>query len=279
MKLLRYGPVGSEKPGLLDAAGKIRDLSSHVGDIAPVTLSPEGLAGLAVIAPSSLPEVQGAPRLGPPLAGIGQFIAIGLNYSDHAREANLPIPEEPVIFVKANGSIAGPNDDVAMPPGEVKMDFEVELGIVIGTPGLAIAREDARAHIAGYLVANDVSERVAQLERGGTWDKGKSYPGFGPLGPWLVTKDEIPDPNALSLWLDVNGQRRQSSSTANMIFDVDFLVSYVSRFFRLSAGDVIITGTPAGVGLGAGEFLKPGDVVELGIDGLGTQKQTYLAAN
>lgn len=273
MKLLRYGLPGAEKPGLLGPDGRVRDLSVLIPDIGPDQLRPETLRALSSLPPAALPEVAGRPRLGPPVTGIRQFIAIGLNYSDHAAEAKLPVPEEPVIFLKGVSSICGPEDDLVPPPGSQKLDWEVELAIVIGSEAYCIGDDQAQSHIAGYMLANDISERSFQLERGGTWDKGKAAPGFGPLGPWLVTADEITNVQSLDLWLDVNGVRQQSGSTADMIFGVDHLVGYVSRFMRLLPGDVIITGTPAGVALGREEsaFLRPGDLVELGISGLGQQ--------
>lgn len=280
MKLLRYGPAGQEKPGLLDGEGRIRDLSAHVPDIDARCLGGDGLAKLAALAPESLPLVDGEPRLGVPVAGIGKFIAIGLNYADHAAESNLPIPSEPVVFTKAISSLNGPNDPVMLPKDSVKGDWEVELGIVIGRRAAYVSEEEALAHVAGYCLVNDVSEREYQIERGGTWDKGKGCDTFGPVGPWLVTSDEVGDPQALDLWLDVNGTRRQTGNTRTMIFPCAHIVSYVSRFMTLMPGDVITTGTPPGVGMGIKPnpvFLKPGDVMTLGIEKLGQQRQDVLA--
>lgn len=275
MKLLRYGPVGQEKPGLLDARGQIRDLSAHVGDIAGDALLPEGLARLAAIDPQSLPVVQGNPRLGACVAGTGKFICIGLNYSDHAAETGATVPSEPIIFMKATSAIVGPNDTVEIPRKSVKTDWEVELGVVIGKTAKYVSEQDALQHVAGYCVVNDLSEREFQLERQGQWTKGKSADTFGPIGPWLVTRDEIPDPQRLPMWLEVNGVRRQNGSTATMVFGVAKLVSYLSQFMSLRPGDIISTGTPPGVGLGLKPpvFLKPGDVMTLGIEGLGQQRQ------
>ena len=280
MKLLRYGPAGQEKPGLLDGEGRIRDLSAHLPDIDARCLGAEGLAKLASLAPESLPRVAGEPRLGVPVAGIGKFIAIGLNYADHAAESNLPIPSEPVIFTKAISSLNGPNDPVMLPKDSVKGDWEVELGIVIGRRAAYVSEEEALAHVAGYCLVNDVSEREYQIERGGTWDKGKGCDTFGPLGPWLVTADEVGDPQALDLWLDVNGKRMQTGNTRTMIFTCAHIVSYVSRFMTLMPGDVITTGTPPGVGMGIKPnpvYLKPGDVMTLGIEKLGQQRQDVVA--
>lgn len=280
MKLLRYGPAGQEKPGLLDADGRLRDLSGQVDDIGGDILSPDTLAALATLDPATLPLVEGAPRLGCPVARVGKFIAVGLNYADHAAEANMAIPAEPVIFSKATSCIVGPHDDVVLPPAAAKGDWEVELGIVIGRTARRVSRADALGHVAGYCVVNDVSEREYQLERGRTWDKGKGFDTFGPIGPWLVTADEVPDPQALDLWLDVNGRRMQTGNTRTMIFDVPTLVSYISTLMTLFPGDIITTGTPPGVGMGqkpAPVFLKAGDVMELGIAGLGTQRQAVKA--
>ncbi|TWB35126.1 fumarylacetoacetate hydrolase family protein [Nitrospirillum pindoramense] len=280
MKLLRYGPVGQEKPGLLDAAGQIRDLSGHVADIGPDQLSAQGLATLAALDPASLPVVSGSPRLGVPYTGISKFLAVGLNYADHAAESNLPLPKEPVLFTKAISCLNGPNDDVMLPKDSVKSDWEVELGIVIGTTARYVDEADALRHVAGYVLINDVSEREYQIERGGTWDKGKGCDTFGPVGPWLVTADEIADPQNIDLWLDVNGTRRQTGNTSTMIFGVATLVSYISRFITLQPGDLITTGTPPGVGMGMKPepvFLKAGDVMRLGSDLLGTQQQTVIA--
>ncbi|TWB52897.1 fumarylacetoacetate hydrolase family protein [Nitrospirillum viridazoti] len=280
MKLLRYGPVGQEKPGLLDAAGQIRDLSGHVADIGPAQLSAEGLAALAALDIASLPVVSGSPRLGVPYTGTPKFLAVGLNYADHAAESNLPLPKEPVLFTKAISCLNGPNDDVMLPQDSVKSDWEVELGIVIGKTARYVDEADALSHVAGYVLVNDVSEREYQIERGGTWDKGKGCDTFGPVGPWLVTADEIADPQNIDLWLDVNGARRQTGNTSTMIFGVATLVSYISRFVTLQPGDLITTGTPPGVGMGMKPeptFLKAGDVMRLGSDLLGTQQQTVIA--
>jgi len=279
MKLLRHGPRGQEKPAALDAQGQVRDLSGLIGDITPRHLSPEGLAALRAIDLESLPIVpQG--RLGVPWTDIGKFIAIGLNYADHAAESNLPIPKEPIVFMKATTCAQGCEDPVVLPQGSVKTDWEVELGVVIGSQARYVSEADALKHVAGYCVINDISEREYQIERGGTWDKGKGCDTFGPIGPWLVTTDEVPDPQALGMWLDVNGQRMQTGSTQTMIFGVATLVAYVSRFMTLMPGDVITTGTPPGVGMGikpTAVYLKPGDVMALGIDGLGRQQQTVHA--
>jgi 2-keto-4-pentenoate hydratase/2-oxohepta-3-ene-1,7-dioic acid hydratase in catechol pathway len=275
MKLVRFGNAGAEKPGLIDDQGGLRDLSGVIADITPDNLSRSTLEKLAAISPSKLPSVAGA-RLGVPLAGVGKFIAIGLNYADHAAEANLPLPSEPIVFQKAITSLSGPNDPVILPRDSRKSDWEVELGIVIGTQASYVERADALAHVAGYCVVNDVSEREYQMERGGTWDKGKGCDSFGPVGPWLVTTDEISDPQVLDLWLDVNEQRMQQGNTRTMIFDCAEIVSYVSRFMTLMPGDIIATGTPPGVGMGKKPdaiYLKPGDVMTLGIEGLGTQRQ------
>lgn len=279
MKLLRYGENGTERPGLLDASGTIRCLLSHITDIGPAQLSPAVLARLRSVAVETLPEVTARPRLGPPVAHVGKFIAIGLNYSDHAAEANMPLPIEPVVFMKATTCIVGPNDDVMIPVASKKTDWEVELGIVIGTRASHVTSVAALSHIAGYLLVNDLSEREYQLERGGTWDKGKGCDTFGPIGPWLVTADEVGDPQNLSLWLNVNGTRRQTGNTANMVFSCAEIVSYVSEFMTLMPGDVITTGTPPGVGMGMKPptFLKVGDIVSLGIEKLGEQRQTCVA--
>ena len=279
MKLLRYGPAGQERPGLLDRQGKIRDLSGRIKDIDGAQLSPEALAALAAIDPSSLPAVDGNPRLGPPVGGVAKFIAIGLNFSDHAAESNLPIPSEPVVFTKATSCIVGPNDNVVIPRNSTKTDWEVELGVVIGKRASYVEKSAALSHVAGYLVVNDVSEREYQIERGGTWDKGKGCDTFGPIGPWLVTADEVGDVQDLKMWLDVNGQRKQNGSTATMIFDVATLVSYLSEFMTLLPGDVIATGTPEGVGSGQTPpvYLQPGDWVEYGASGLGSARQHVVA--
>lgn len=280
MKLCRYGQPGTEKPGLIDDAGRIRDLSAHVADISPAELSPEGLARLAALAIDDLPLVEGAPRYGVPFSGTRQFVAIGLNYADHAAESNLPIPSEPVVFNKWISCLQGPNDPVTIPRDSLKTDWEVELGIVIGTAANNVSEADAPKHVAGFVVVNDVSERHWQTERGPTWDKGKGFPTFGPVGPWLVTSDEVGDPQALSMWLEVNGKRVQNGSTSTMIFGVAEIVAYVSKLMTLLPGDIITTGTPPGVGLGQKPepwYLKAGDVVELGIEKLGQQRQDFVA--
>jgi 2,4-diketo-3-deoxy-L-fuconate hydrolase len=280
MKLLRHGPSGQERPGILDAEGKIRDLSGKIDDIDGDKLSPAKLKELAALDPGTLPVVEGNPRLGAPVARVGKFIAVGLNFSDHAAESGLPVPQEPVVFTKAISSITGPNDNVTIPRGSKKTDWEVELGVVIGTRASYVTKDNALAHVAGYVVVNDVSEREYQIERGGTWDKGKGCDTFGPIGPWLVTADEVGDVQNLSMWLDVNGERKQTGTTSTMIFDVATLVSYISEFMTLMPGDVITTGTPPGVGMGMKpepQYLKAGDVVTLGIDKLGEQRQTFVA--
>ena len=279
MKLVRWGAVGAEKPGLVDASGAVRDLSSVIADLDAKAISPEGLAALAKVDPVSLPEVPSGVRLGSPMAFVSKLICVGLNYADHAKESGNPIPEEPVLFMKATSAIMGPNDDIVIPRGSVKTDWEVELGVVIGTRASYVDEAEALNHVAGYVVCNDVSEREFQIERGGTWDKGKGCDTFGPLGPWLTTRDEVPDPQALSMWLEVNGRRFQNGSTRTMIFGVAHLVHYISQFMTLMPGDVISTGTPPGVGLGQKppQYLKPGDVVRLGIEGLGEQQQTCTA--
>lgn len=279
MKLLRYGPAGEERPALLDVDGQIRDLTGVVADIDGATLSRDGLARLAALDAPSLPLVAGAPRLGPPCAKVGKFIAIGLNFSDHAAESNLPVPTEPVVFAKATSCIGGPNDNIIIPPGSEKTDWEVELGVVIGATARHVSEADALRHVAGYLTVNDVSERAYQIERGGTWDKGKGCDTFGPIGPYLVTADEIPDPQRLDMWLDVNGKRYQTGNTRTMVFSVAEIVSYVSRFMTLHPGDLITTGTPPGVGMGQQPpvYLRPGDVVTLGVESLGQQRQVCVA--
>ena len=279
MKLVRYGNLGKEKPGLIDANGKLRDLSAVVKDIGPEQLSDAGLARLLKLKTDKLPLVRGKPRMGCPVNGIGKFIAIGLNYSDHAKEAGMPIPKEPIVFTKTTSSIQGPDDDVMLPRGSVKGDWEVELGVVIGKQARYVTQKAALEYVAGYCLSNDVSEREFQLERGGQWDKGKGCDTFGPLGPWLVTKDEIANPQKLAMWLDVNGQRVQTGNTRTMIFSVAKIVSHLSEYMTLMPGDVIITGTPPGVGLGMKpqRFLKAGDVMTLGIDGLGTQTQRVVS--
>ena len=273
MKLLRYGSAGQEKPGLLDSSNIIRDLSGVVSDIAGATLLPDALARLKEIDPTTLPAVTGTPRIGPCVGQVGKFLCIGLNYSDHAAESGMAVPKEPILFMKATSCIVGPNDDLVIPRGSDKTDWEVELGVVIGKPAKYVSEADARSHVAGYCVVHDVSERAFQLEGTGQWVKGKSADTFGPIGPWLVTADEIPEPGNLGLWLDVDGRRRQDGSTKTLIFGVDYLVSYISRFMSLQPGDVILTGTPAGVGLGQKPpvYLKPGDVVTASIEGLGEQ--------
>jgi 2-keto-4-pentenoate hydratase/2-oxohepta-3-ene-1,7-dioic acid hydratase in catechol pathway len=281
MKLLRYGPVGQEKPGLLDSTGKIRDLSEVIADVGGDVLLPESLAKLRALDVSTLPVVADGVRLGPCVGNIGKFVCIGLNYSDHAAESNMTAPAEPVVFNKWTSAVVGPNDDIEIPRNSLKTDWEVELGVVIGKPGRYIDEAAAMAHVAGYCIVHDVSEREYQLERGGTWDKGKGCDTFGPTGPWLVTADEIPDVHALRLWLEVDGHRYQDGNTANMIFSVPVIVSYLSRFMSLKPGDVISTGTPAGVGLGLKppKFLRAGNVVRLGIDGLGEQRQVCRDAD
>jgi 2-keto-4-pentenoate hydratase/2-oxohepta-3-ene-1,7-dioic acid hydratase in catechol pathway len=280
MKLVRYGPKGQERPGRIDGQGRLRDLSAHVKDLGGAQLSPAALHRIGSIDPGGLPLVTGEPRLGPPIAAVGKFIAVGLNYRAHVVESNAQLPSEPVVFMKATSCISGPYDDVIIPRGSTKTDWEVELGVVIGTTASYVPRDRALEHVAGYLAVHDVSERSFQLERQGTWDKGKGCDTFGPIGPWLVTADEIPDVQRLGLWLDVNGERKQTGSTAEMIFDVATLVSYLSEFMSLHPGDVIATGTPPGVGLGhkpTPQYLKPGDVVRLGIDKLGQQEQRFVA--
>ena len=279
MKLLRYGELGAEWPGLLDAEGRIRDLSEHVNDIAGPVLSPAGLAALAEVDPETLPLIHGSPRIGPCVAEVGKFLCIGLNYSDHAAETGATVPPEPILFMKPTSAIAGPNDDIALPRGSTKTDWEVELGIVIGTRAKYVREAEAEAHIAGWCVINDVSEREYQLERHGTWDKGKGCDGFGPIGPWLVTRDEVPDPTNLSLWLEVNGRRYQNGTTATMVYKPAFLVAYLSNFMTLYPGDVIATGTPPGVGMGQKPpvFLKDGDMIALGVEGLGVQRQRVVS--
>ena len=279
MKLLRYGEPGKERPGLTDADGTIRDLSGHVDDIAGDALAPATLERLAGLDPKSLPAVSGKPRIGPCVAGTSKFICIGLNYSDHAAETGATVPPEPIVFLKANSAIVGPNDDLLIPRGSVKSDWEVELGVVIGRTAKYVSEADALSYVAGYCVAHDVSERAYQLERSGQWTKGKSCDTFGPIGPWLVTRDEVKDPQNLKMWLKVNGQTMQDGSTKTMVYGVAFLVSYLSQFMSLLPGDIISTGTPPGVGMGMKpqRFLKAGDVVELGIEGMGAQRQAVRA--
>lgn len=278
MRLVRYGETGEEKPGMLDREGRVRDLSALIEDINPKTLAE--LERLRALDLETLPLVAGQPRLGPCVAGVGKFICIGLNYRDHAEETGAAIPQEPVVFLKATSAISGPYDDLVIPRGSRKTDWEVELGVVIGKRAKHVSLEQALDYVAGYCVINDVSEREFQLERGGQWDKGKGCDTFGPIGPWLVTKDEVPDPQDLHLWLEVDGHRYQDGSTRNMIFGVAYLVSYLSRFFTLYPGDLISTGTPAGVGLGQKPhpvYLRPGQTVRLGIEGLGVQEQRTVA--
>ena len=280
MKLCRYGAVGAEKPGLIDADGRIRDLSGHVADIGPDALGKQGLAKLAAIDPASLPLVEGDVRYGACVSGTRQFIAIGTNFADHAAESNLPVPEEPVVFQKWVSCIQGPNDPVTIPKDSKKTDWEVELGVVIGTAASYVDEANALDHVAGYCVINDVSERHWQIERGLTWDKGKGFPTFGPIGPWMVTADEVGDPQNLAMWLSVNGRKMQNGSSKTMIFTVAQIVAYCSQFMTLLPGDVITTGTPPGVGLGQKPepwYLKAGDVVELGIEKLGEQRQEFVA--
>ena len=281
MKLLRYGPAGQEKPGILDAAGAIRDLSGLVPDITGDVLSPAALAKISAVDVNSLPTVAGNPRLGSPVTGMKNLICIGLNYADHAAETGAPIPKEPIVFLKSLNALQGPNDDVVIPRGSVKTDYEVELCIIIGTRAKYVSEDKALDHVAGYAVGNDVSEREWQAERGGAWDKGKGFDTFGPLGPWLVTKDEIPDPQNLAMYCDVDGVREQNGSTKTMIFGVKQIVSYVSQCITLNPGDVIFTGTPPGVGLGKKPvpiFLKAGQTMKLGIAGLGEQTQKLVAS-
>ncbi|AJW46514.1 ureidoglycolate lyase [Ralstonia mannitolilytica] len=281
MKLLRFGPQGQEKPGLLDATGTLRDLSGIVDDIAGNVLSDASLARLREVDPATLPAVSGQPRIGPCVGRVGKFICIGLNYADHAAESGLPVPSEPVVFNKWTSAICGPNDDIEIPRGSVKTDWEVELGVVIGKPAKYIDEANALDYVAGYCIVNDVSEREWQIERGGQWDKGKGFDTFGPLGPWLVTRDEVPDPQALDLWLEVDGHRYQNGNTRTMVFGVAKLVAYLSRCMSLQPGDVISTGTPPGVGLGIKPnpvYLKPGQTMRLGIAGLGEQLQRTVAA-
>ena len=283
MKLVRYGNPGKEKPGLIDSSGKLRDLSAVVKDIGAEQLSPAQLAKISKLKTDKLLLVKGKPRMGCPIANVGKFIAIGLNYTDHAEESGMPIPAEPVVFMKANSCVQGPNDDVMLPKGSVKTDWEVELGIVIGTKARYVSQKEALNFVAGYCTINDVSEREYQLERGPQWDKGKGCDTFGPIGPWLVTTDEITNPQKLGMWLDVNGKRFQTGNTKTMIFSCAKIVSYLSQFMTLVPGDVITTGTPPGVGLGikkdgkpAPVFLKKGDVITLGIEGLGEQRQLVV---
>ena len=279
MKLLRHGPLGAEKPGMIGPDGSIRDLSGVVPDIAGAVLSDAGLATIRKVDPSSLPFVSASSRLGPCVGGTGKFICIGLNYSDHAAETGAKVPPEPIIFMKATSAICGPNDPIIIPRTSVKTDWEVELAVIIGTKAKYVSEADALNHVAGYAVSNDVSERAFQTERSGQWTKGKSCDNFGQLGPWLVTRDEVADPQNLAMWLTVNGTKMQNGSTTTMVYGVAYLVSYLSQFMTLHPGDVISTGTPPGVGLGMKppRFLKPGEVVELGITGLGQQRQDVIA--
>ena len=280
MKLLRHGPKGHEKPAMLDAQGQVRDLSGLIADLRADMLTPEGLAVLRAINPSQLPLVAQPGRMAPPWSGMGKFICVGLNYADHAAESGLPVPAEPVLFTKHTSTVIGCNDPVVLPQGSVKTDWEVELGVVIGRTARYVSEADALAHVAGYCVVNDVSEREYQIERGGTWDKGKGCDTFGPIGPWLVTADEVADPQQLAMWLEVNGHRHQNGSTRTMVFGVARLVSYISRFMTLYPGDLITTGTPPGVGMGhkpQPQYLKAGDKMKLGIQGLGEQNQTVHA--
>ena len=278
MKLLRYGKLGKEKPGVLDSEGRIRDLSAHVSDITGETISPKSLTKLRKIKIDSLPIVRGNPRIGACVAGSQKFVAIGLNYSDHAAESGMAVPPEPIIFTKHMNCISGPNDDVTLPPKSKKGDWEVELGVIIGTKAKNIKRADAMKHVAGYCTINDLSEREFQIERSGQWTKGKSYDTFGPIGPWLVTADEIKDPQKLHLWLELNGKRVQDGNTSTMVYGVEYLVAYLSEFFTLMPGDIITTGTPPGVGMGMKppRFLKPGDKMRVGVDGLGEQNQVVV---
>jgi len=278
MKLLRFGSRGEERPGMLDSKGALRDLSGVVSDIAGAVLLPEGLEKLRKINAETLPLVGGNPRIGPCVGSVGKFICIGLNYSDHAAESGMAVPAEPVVFMKATSSIMGPNDNVMIPRGSEKTDWEVELGVVIGKEARYVSEADSLSYVAGYCVVNDLSERAFQLEGTGQWVKGKSADTFGPIGPWLVTADEVPDPQALNLWLEVDGHRYQNGSTGTMVFGVAYLVSYLSRFMSLQPGDVISTGTPPGVGLGQKPpvYLRAGNVIRLGISGLGEQRQTVV---
>jgi len=281
MKLLRFGSKGQEKPGMLDAAGTIRDLSGVVKDIDGTTIGAESLAKLAGLDPASLPAVAGNPRLGPCVGHVGKFICIGLNYADHAAESGMAVPPEPVIFMKCTSAICGPNDDIEIPRGSEKTDWEVELGVVIGKHSKYVDEKDAMDHVAGYCVINDVSERAFQAERAGQWTKGKSHDTFGPIGPWLVTKDEVADPQNLAMWLEVDGHRYQDGSTRTMVYQVPFLVAYLSQFMSLQPGDIISTGTPPGVGMGVKPdpvYLKTGQTMKLGIDGLGEQTQKTVQA-
>ena len=279
MKLVRYGNTGAERPGIVDAAGRIRDLSGVVPDFARIALAPETLKKLSALDADTLPIVEGTPRIGPCVGSVGKFICIGLNYSDHAAESGMKVPTEPVVFMKATSAICGPYDKVVIPRGAEKADWEVELGVVIGKEAKYVEEKDALSHVAGYCVVNDLSERAFQLEGTGQWVKGKSADTFGPIGPWLVTRDEVPDPQNLHLWLEVDGKRYQDGTSKTMVFGVTHLVSYLSRFMSLQPGDIISTGTPPGVGLGQKPplYLRPGNVMRLGIDGLGEQRQEVVA--
>ena len=279
MKLVRFGVGGEERPGVLDSNGNVRDLSDVIADITPATLSDAALGELARLTPEDLALVSPRPRFGPPVAGIGKLVCIGLNYRDHAAEAGLPVPAEPIVFMKALSSLGGPDDDVLIPRGAEKVDWEVELGVVIGKRASYVGEADALDHVAGYTVVNDVSERAYQMERGGQWTKGKSFDTFAPVGPWLVTKDEVPDPQKLRLWLTVNGEHRQDGNTGSMIFGIAKLISYLSEFMTLLPGDVICSGTPAGVGMGMKPpaYIREGDVMRLGVEGLGEQQQRAVA--
>lgn len=279
MKLVRFGPVGQEHPGLLDDGGVLRDLSSHLRDVDGEALAPHRLDKLRLLNTAALPAVQGRPRIGCPVARVGKIVCVGLNYADHAAETGAAVPEEPVLFLKATSSITGPFDPVVIPRGSEKTDWEVELGVVIGSRASYVDEADAMRHVAGFVVVNDVSERAFQLERGGQWDKGKGCDTFSPIGPWLVTRDEVPQPQRLDLWLEVNGRRHQNGNTRTMVFGVEHLVSYISQFMTLEPGDIISTGTPPGVGLGQKPpvYLRPGDNMRLGIAGLGEQRQTVRA--
>ena len=280
MKLLRFGAAGAEKPGLLDPDGVIRDLSAVIEDFNPDTISDATFAKIAALDPKNLPAVSGNPRIGACIAKPGKFICIGLNYSDHAAEAGMQVPPEPIIFFKATSAVCGPNDDIEIPRGSEKSDWEVELGIVIGKQAKYVTEAEALGHVAGYCVVNDVSERAFQLERAGQWVKGKSHDTFGPVGPWLVTRDEVANPQNLRLWLELNGERVQNGSTATMVYGVAHLISYLSKFMTLQPGDIITTGTPPGVGMGMTpqRFLKPGDIMQLGVEGLGSQRQKTVQA-
>ena len=280
MRLVRYGPVGQERPGVLDADGRLRDLSTAIPDIGGAALRPASIQKLREVAIEKLPLAERSARIGPCVSGVGKIVCVGLNYRDHAAESNMPVPNEPVLFLKAPSAVVGPNDDVEIPPGAEKVDWEVELGVVIGAPGRYISVERALDHVAGYCIVNDLSERSYQLERGGQWDKGKSCDTFAPIGPWLVTGDEVPDPQTLDLWLDVDARRFQMGNTCTMVFSVAYLVSYISQFMSLQSGDLISTGTPPGVGLGQNPamYLKAGQVIELGISGLGSQRQHTVPA-